>query len=64
MDAVGADQHVGLDMRAVLEPGLGAVAALGKPNKPVAEMNVFGGKGGGAITVNRSARWIVMCGAP
>ena len=63
MDAVGADQHIGRDARAVLEPGLDAVAAFGEPDEPVAEMHALG-REARAITASRSARWIVMCGAP
>ena len=42
MDAVGADQHIGFDARAVFEPGLGAVAAIGEPDEAVAEMHPLG----------------------
>ena len=42
MNAVGADQNIRLDARAVLEPGLGPVAAIGKPDETVAEMDMLG----------------------
>ena len=41
MDAVGADQHVGGDAHAVVEPGLDAVALVGKADEPVAEMDAL-----------------------
>ena len=47
MDAVGADQHVGGDPHAVVEPGLGAVAPIGKADQPVPEMDVLRRKGRG-----------------
>ncbi len=47
MNAVGADQHIGLDTRAVGEPGLDAVAAIGEIDESAAEMDVFGGKSRG-----------------
>ena len=42
MNAVGADQHIGLDVRAVVEPGLDSVAAIGEPDEPMAEMDPLG----------------------
>jgi hypothetical protein len=42
MNAVGADQHIRPDARAVLEPGLGPVAAIGEPDKTVAQMDMLG----------------------
>ncbi len=42
MDAVGADQHVGGDARAVVEPGLDAVAPVGEADQAVAEMDALG----------------------
>ena len=64
MDAVGADQHVGGDARAVVEAGLDAVAPVVEADQAVAEMDVLGREAPTAITASRSARCIVMCGAP
>jgi hypothetical protein len=47
MDAVGADQHVGRDARAVLEPGLDAIAPVGEGDEPVAEVHALGGEARG-----------------
>ena len=46
MDAIGADQHIDRDARAVVEPGLDSVAVLGEAGEPVAEMNVLARKSG------------------
>src|SRR5215471_1595860 len=47
MDAVGADEDVRSDMRAVFETRLGAVAVIGKAEQSVAEMHAFHREGRG-----------------
>src|SRR2546425_4342582 len=42
VDAVGADQDVGRDALAVLEPGRDAVALVVQPDQAVTEVNAFG----------------------
>jgi hypothetical protein len=42
MDAVGADQDVGRDALAVVEPGLDMVALTGKADEAIAEMDALG----------------------
>src|SRR5712691_6765579 len=44
VDAVGADQHVARDPRAVFEPCRDFVALLSNPHKPLAEMDPLGGE--------------------
>src|SRR5262245_9580808 len=44
MDAVGADQDVGRDGRATLEPGLDTVALVVEPDQTAAEMDAIGGE--------------------
>ena len=39
MNAVGADQHVGRDAGAVVEPCLDSVAIIGEADKAMAEMD-------------------------
>ena len=46
MDAVGADQHVDRDARAVVEPCLDAVAPVGEADEAMAEMDALGRKAG------------------
>ena len=41
MDAVGADQHVERNVRAVVEPHLDIVPPVGEAGEPVAQMNVL-----------------------
>jgi hypothetical protein len=44
MNAIGADQHVGRDAGAVVEPCLHNVAPVGEANEAVAEMDPLGWK--------------------
>src|SRR5438094_1273336 len=44
MDAVGADQNVGCDPGAIVEPRLDMVAAIGEADEAMTEMNALGRK--------------------
>ncbi len=72
MDAVGAEQNLGRDSHAVLEPGLDAVALVGEADEAVTEMDALGRKARGddreqVGTVNSvrpscQRRWWVLIG--
>ena len=47
MDAVGADEHAGGHPRAVGEPQLEAIAAVGEAGEAMAEVQTLEGQGGG-----------------
>jgi hypothetical protein len=63
VDPVGADEDVGRDARAALEPGRDAIARVLEADQPVTEMNAVGGEPE-AMIASKSARCTVRCGAP